>query len=67
MTHGGRLRTAYERMGAEQGRHDPWTEERAARVEAEWRATVAPGQWEDRAAWRDRAFMAPLAARQSNA
>ncbi len=64
--HAGRMGPAYERMGAERGQHDPWTEDLVAKVEAGRRAVLPLDQWEDRAAWRDRSLMALLAARQAN-
>ncbi len=64
--HATRMGPAYERMGAERGQHDPWTEDLVARVETERRLTLALEQWEDRTAWRDRSLMALLAARQTN-
>jgi 3-hydroxyacyl-CoA dehydrogenase len=64
--HAERMGPAYERMGAERGQHDPWTEELVAKVEAERRAALPLDQWEDRAAWRDRSLMALLAVRQAN-
>lgn len=64
--HAGRMGPAYERMGAERGQHDPWTEDLVAKVEAGRRAVLPLDQWEDRVAWRDRSLMALLAARQAN-
>lgn len=63
--HAERMGPSYERMGAERGQHDPWTEELVEQVEAERRALLPLDQWEERTAWRDRSLMALLAARQS--
>ena len=54
---------AYERMGAERGQHDPWTDELVAEVTAARRAELDLADWGARVAWRDRVLMALLRAR----
>jgi hypothetical protein len=51
-------------MGAERGQNDPWAPELVAQVERERRAILPAEDWEARVAWRDRALMAALKARQ---
>jgi 3-hydroxyacyl-CoA dehydrogenase len=55
--HAGRLGPAYERMGAERGQHDPWTEDLVRRVTAERRRLLPIERWEERVTWRDRMLM----------
>jgi 3-hydroxyacyl-CoA dehydrogenase/3-phenylpropionate/cinnamic acid dioxygenase small subunit len=59
--HAARMGSAYERMGAERGQHDPWTPDLVARVTAERRALLPLDRWEERVAWRDRSLMTHLA------
>ena len=61
--HATRMGPAYERMGAERGQHDPWTDELVAQVTAARRAELDLAEWGARVAWRDRALMALLQAR----
>jgi 3-hydroxyacyl-CoA dehydrogenase/3-phenylpropionate/cinnamic acid dioxygenase small subunit len=56
--HARRLGPPYERMGAERGQHDPWTNELIRRVVEERRRLLPLEDWEDRVAWRDRMLMA---------
>ncbi len=63
--HADRMGPAYERMGAERGQHDPWTEDLVAKVESKRRAVMPLDRWEDRNVWRDRALMALLRARRT--
>jgi L-gulonate 3-dehydrogenase len=62
--HAGRMGPAYERMGAERGQHDPWTEDLVAKVEAQRRAALPLEEWDDRVAWRDRMLLALEQARR---
>jgi 3-hydroxyacyl-CoA dehydrogenase len=62
--HAERMGPSYARMGAERGQNDPWTPELVAQVERERRALLPAEDWEARVAWRDRALMAALKARQ---
>jgi len=62
--HAERMGPSYARMGAERGQNDPWTPELVAQVERERRALLPAEEWEARVAWRDRALMADLKARQ---
>ena len=65
--HAERMGPAYARMGAERGQDDPWTAELVARVAAERRAALPLDEWAERVAWRDRALMALLRCRRSDA
>ena len=62
--HARRMGAAYERMGAERGQHDPWTEELVAEVTRQRRALLPLSDWEERVAWRDRALIAQEQARR---
>ena len=55
--HATRMGPAYERIGAERDRHEPWTPELVARVAAERRAVLPIERWDERIAWRDRMLM----------
>ena len=55
--HAARMGPAYERIGAERERHEPWTPKLVARVTAERRAVLPIEQWDERVAWRDRMLM----------
>jgi 3-hydroxyacyl-CoA dehydrogenase len=55
--HAARMGPAYERMGAQRKRHEPWTDELVARVTSERRAALPIEQWGERVAWRDRMLM----------
>lgn len=57
-SHAAKMGPAYERMGAERGQHDPWTDELVATVTAQRRALLPLDDWEDRVAWRDEHLMA---------
>jgi 3-hydroxyacyl-CoA dehydrogenase len=63
--HAEKMGPSYARMGAERGMHEPWTPELVAQVERERRAVMPAEDWEARVAWRDRALMAALKARNS--
>jgi len=56
--HAARMGPVYERLGAERGQNDPWTDALVAKVVAERRALLPLDQWNQRAAWRDRRLMA---------
>lgn len=57
---------AYAAMGAERGQHDSWTPDLIRKVEAERRALLALGRWEERVRWRDQQLMLILAARSQS-
>lgn len=57
-SHAQKMGAAYARMGAQRGQNDPWTPELVVLVDAQRRAQLPIGQWEQRGAWRDRALMA---------
>jgi 3-hydroxyacyl-CoA dehydrogenase len=65
--HARRMGPAYLRMGQERGQNDPWSEDLVARVTAERRAALPLGGWEERVGWRDRALMALLRCRRTDA
>ena len=56
--HAARMATAYERMGAERGQHDPWTADLVDKVAGQRREKLPLEGWDDRVAWRDRRLMA---------
>jgi 3-hydroxyacyl-CoA dehydrogenase len=60
-SHAAKMGPAYERMGAERGQHDPWTEDLVAEVTRQRRAVLPLSDWEDRVAWRDRQLLGRLA------
>lgn len=60
-SHATKMGPAYERMGAERGQHDPWTEDLVAEVTRQRRAVLPLSHWEDRVAWRDRQLLNRLA------
>jgi 3-hydroxyacyl-CoA dehydrogenase len=62
--HARRMGAAYERMGADRGQHDPWTEELVTEVTRQRRALLPLSDWEQRVAWRDRALIAQEQARR---
>ena len=53
-SHAAKMGSAYERMGAERGQHDPWTPELVADVTAQRRALLDLDDWDERVRWRDR-------------
>ena len=55
--HAARMGPAYERMGAERGQHDPWTDELVSDVAAQRRAVLPLDGWVDRVRWRDEQLM----------
>lgn len=55
--HAARMGPAYERMGAERGQHDPWTQELVANVVRQRRAILDLEDWEARVQWRDEQLM----------
>ncbi len=57
-SHAHKMGPAYERMGAERGQSDPWTEDLVAAVEAQRRELLPLERWDERVAWRDRQLMA---------
>jgi 3-hydroxyacyl-CoA dehydrogenase len=59
-SHAAKMGPAYERMGAERGQHDPWTDELVAQVTRQRRALLPLAQWETRVAWRDDQLLARL-------
>jgi len=63
--HAERMGPSYARMGAERGQHDPWTPELVAEVTVQRQAELAPEDWAERVAWRDRMVMALLRARRA--
>jgi 3-hydroxyacyl-CoA dehydrogenase len=65
--HAQRMGPAYLRMGQERGQNDPWSEDLVAHVTAEQRAALPLGGWEERVGWRDRALMALLRCRRTDA
>jgi 3-hydroxyacyl-CoA dehydrogenase len=65
--HARRMGPAYLRMGQERGQNDPWSEDLVAHVTAERRAALPLGGWEERVGWRDRALMALLRCRRTDA
>jgi 3-hydroxyacyl-CoA dehydrogenase len=60
-SHAAKMGPAYERMGAERGQLDPWTEDLVAEVTRQRRAVLPLSDWEDRVAWRDRQLLGRLA------
>ncbi len=56
-SHAQKMGPAYERMGAQRGQHDPWTEDLVAQVMAQRRAQLPLEQWGERVRWRDRMLM----------
>lgn len=61
--HAQKLGPAYEKMGAERGQHDPWTEDLVDKVAEARRRALPLEDWEDRVAWRDRELTALAAYR----
>lgn len=61
--HAQKLGPAYEKMGAERGQHDPWTEDLVEKVTQARRRALPLEEWEDRVAWRDRELTALAAYR----
>lgn len=62
-SHAAKMGPAYERMGAERGQHDPWTEDLVAEVTRQRRAVLPLANWEGRVAWRDAQLVDRLPAR----
>jgi 3-hydroxyacyl-CoA dehydrogenase len=56
-SHAQKMGPAYERMGAQRGQHDPWTDDLVARVAAQRRGELPLDQWAERVRWRDRMLM----------
>lgn len=56
-SHAEKMGPAYERMGAERGQHDPWTEPLVARAVAQRRELLPLAEWEQRVHWRDEELM----------
>lgn len=56
---------AYERMGAERGQHDPWTEDLVAAVATDLHRLQPLDRWEENVARRDRMMMALFAAQRA--
>jgi 3-hydroxyacyl-CoA dehydrogenase len=65
--HARHMGQAYLSMGRERGQNDPWSDELVAKVAAERRAALPLARWEERVAWRDRALMALLRCRRTDA
>ncbi|MGO3152743.1 MAG: 3-hydroxyacyl-CoA dehydrogenase [Galactobacter sp.] len=61
--HAERMGSAYERMGAERGQHDPWTTDLVANVNQQRRKVLPLDQWEERVAWRDQLLLTNLITR----
>jgi L-gulonate 3-dehydrogenase len=57
---------AYERMGAERGQSDPWTQDLVAAVSRAVQGRFPREHWEEHVEWRDRALMALEACRRAN-
>lgn len=57
---------AYERMGAERGHSDPWTDDLVAKVSKAVQVRLPREAWEDNVDWRDRALMALELCRRAN-
>lgn len=60
-SHAEKMGSAYERMGAERGQHDPWTPDLVARVTAQRRRALPLEEWPDRVRWRDEQLLAHTA------
>jgi L-gulonate 3-dehydrogenase len=60
------LGPAYERMGAERGQSDRWTEELVATVSRAVQERLPRDAWAENVEWRDRALMALEACRRAN-
>ncbi|MGP3533786.1 3-hydroxyacyl-CoA dehydrogenase [Microbacterium sp. RD1] len=58
VSHAGRMGLAYERMGAERGQHDPWTDELVAEVDRQRREILPLDEWDARVRWRDAQLLA---------
>lgn len=56
-SHALKMGPAYERMGAQRGQHDPWTDELVAEVAGQRRDLLALEDWEARVRWRDEMLM----------
>jgi L-gulonate 3-dehydrogenase len=65
-SHAQKMGPAYERMGAERGQFDPWTEDLVKKVAKSRRAALPLDKWDARVAWRDRALMALARHRKLN-
>lgn len=57
-SHAEKMGPAYERMGAERGQHDPWTEDLVSHVAAQRRSILPIEEWEQRVQWRDTQLLA---------
>lgn len=62
-SHAEKMGPAYERMGAERGQHDPWTDDLVTEVTRQRRAVLTLSDWEERVAWRDAQLLDRLATR----
>lgn len=62
-SHAVKMGPAYERMGAERGQHDPWTDDLVTEVTRQRRAVLTLSDWEERVAWRDAELLDRLATR----
>lgn len=62
-SHAVKMGPAYERMGAERGQHDPWTDDLVTEVTRQRRAVLTLSDWEERVAWRDAQLLDRLATR----
>lgn len=63
--HAKKLGPAYEKMGAERGQYDPWTDELIATVAKKRRELLPIEAWEDRVNWRDKELAALAAFRMT--
>jgi L-gulonate 3-dehydrogenase len=66
-SHAQKMGPAYERMGAERGQCDPWTDDLVAKVAKSRRDALPLDRWGARVAWRDRALMALARHRKADA
>lgn len=62
--HATRMGPAYERMGAERGQHDPWTDDMVAQVSEAVQRRLPRERWRDHVLWRDSVLMALEAVRR---
>jgi 3-hydroxyacyl-CoA dehydrogenase len=56
-SHAEKMGSAYQRMGAERGQHDPWTPDLVAGATAQRRQLLDLADWDERVQWRDEQLM----------
>lgn len=56
-SHAEKMGSAYARMGAERGQHDPWTAELVTAATEQRRKLLDLADWDRRVAWRDEQLM----------